>query len=910
MKNGKNFNIVAIMKKIMRLFVFVATVAMALASCQKNEINDPTPQEVEYKFLLANAETKATVGETCVEWATGDWLGSFTNSNNGYSKITVTDGLASFSVYSSGGLSVGDKIYFYYPYDSEAGSERTAVSMSISTTQNGVDNMPMASLPFTVTTASEDNQTLYAGEIKMANLGSVIEFNVYTETAEYVDEIIESVAFEANENIAGAFTFDLTEVDYSNIETLAISGYGEKTVVVSASENLVVGTKEAPAVLKMVVAPGSYTGNVVVKTNAATYTFPIASAKEFSRSAIKPLGLKLREDVREENASREVTISFATTDQRVSQSGDSQVWENDGITFINTKANSTNAVVGNVNPVRLYKNSNIKIEAPGYITKIEFNSATGDYFTNLKTLLPNASVSGQIVTEVYDGSSTSVLYSLTTGQVRLNSITVTYSVSGETPDQPSPEDVILSSIEVSEPQTEYTVGDSFDEPTVTAKYSDNSTKEVDATFSGYNMNEAGTYTVNVSYTEDDVTVETSYDIVVKAKDPVDVVAHTVTWDLSKDETSEATESKIAWDSDGVSMVNSKGTAQPGANNYYPGVDNRTSTRFYNGNTLTISPKTGYAIESVVFTATTTNYATAFKGSTWTNAAAVVSEMAVTLNPEDGRDEISANITGTCGFTKVVVNLVPAEGYVKPVVVLSSIAVSGQTTSYTVEDTFTFDGTVTATYSNGSTNTVNPTSVSAPDMTTEGTKEVTVTYTEDEVTKTATYTITVSPKATEPEQPEEPETTPKFVKVTSEPTDWSGTYLIVYESGNVAFDGSRTTMDAASNTKTVTISNGEIEANDAMMSITFDIAKNGTVYTIKSKSGYYIGNNSDSNSLTSSTSTKYDNTITLNTDKSVQIVGKGKSVLRYNATSGQTRFRYFKSSTYTNQKAIHLYKLAD
>ena len=67
-------------------------------------------------------------------------------------------------------------------------------------------------------------------------------------------------------------------------------------------------------------------------------------------------------------------------------------------------------------------------------------------------------------------------------------------------------------------------------------------------------------------------------------------------------------------------------------------------------------------------------------------------------------------------------------------------------------------------------------MSSPDMSTAGDKEITVTYTEDEVTVTAKYTITVSPKATEPE---EPSTTPKFVKVTSAPTDWSGTYLIVW-----------------------------------------------------------------------------------------------------------------------------------
>ncbi len=87
------------------------------------------------------------------------------------------------------------------------------------------------------------------------------------------------------------------------------------------------------------------------------------------------------------------------------------------------------------------------------------------------------------------------------------------------------------------------------------------------------------------------------------------------------------------------------------------------------------------------------------------------------------------------------------GDTPPVVAtLVSIAVSGQKTVFTVGDTFVFDGTVTASYSNGTSKKVTPTSVSEPDMTTAGTKEVTVSYTEGEVTKTAKYDITVNAAA--------------------------------------------------------------------------------------------------------------------------------------------------------------------
>ena len=74
--------------------------------------------------------------------------------------------------------------------------------------------------------------------------------------------------------------------------------------------------------------------------------------------------------------------------------------------------------------------------------------------------------------------------------------------------------------------------------------------------------------------------------------------------------------------------------------------------------------------------------------------------------------------------------------------LTSITVSGQTTSYVRGSTFSFDGVCTASYSDGSIKTVTPTSVSSVNTSTIGSKTVTVTYTEDEVTKSTSYTINV------------------------------------------------------------------------------------------------------------------------------------------------------------------------
>ena len=144
----------------------------------------------------------------------------------------------------------------------------------------------------------------------------------------------------------------------------------------------------------------------------------------------------------------------------------------------------------------------------------------------------------------------------------------------------------------------------------------------------------------------------------------------------------------------------------------------------------------------------------------------------------------------------------------------------------------------------------------------------------------------------------------YAKVTSTADLTDGTYLIVYEAGNLAFDGSLATLDASGNTFAVTIENSTITTADDTQAFTIDM----TAGTIKSASGFYIGQTTDGNGMKTSADEAYVNTISIDDEGNAVIVASGKPYLRYNANSGQERFRYFKSSTYTNQKAIALYKL--
>ncbi len=145
----------------------------------------------------------------------------------------------------------------------------------------------------------------------------------------------------------------------------------------------------------------------------------------------------------------------------------------------------------------------------------------------------------------------------------------------------------------------------------------------------------------------------------------------------------------------------------------------------------------------------------------------------------------------------------------------------------------------------------------------------------------------------------------YVKVT--PTDdlTSGTYLIVYEDGSLAFNGGLESLDAVGNSIAVTINNNTIPSSSEVDAATFTYDK--TAGTLKSASGYYIGQTSDANGLASSETTAYTNTVSIDANGNADIVSSGGAYLRYNSASNQTRFRYYKSSSYTGQKAIQLYK---
>ena len=147
----------------------------------------------------------------------------------------------------------------------------------------------------------------------------------------------------------------------------------------------------------------------------------------------------------------------------------------------------------------------------------------------------------------------------------------------------------------------------------------------------------------------------------------------------------------------------------------------------------------------------------------------------------------------------------------------------------------------------------------------------------------------------------------FVKVSDANSLEDGAYLIVYEEKGLAFDGGLETLDGTGNTIEVKISENKIVADEYNKAAMFTIESAGdNSYTVLAANGKYIGQSSDANGLSAQDDAIY-NTISFD-ENGINIIASGGAYLRYNSASNQTRFRYYKSSSYTNQEPIALYKL--
>lgn len=189
---------------------------------------------------------------------------------------------------------------------------------------------------------------------------------------------------------------------------------------------------------------------------------------------------------------------------------------------------------------------------------------------------------------------------------------------------------------------------------------------------------------------------------------------------------------------------------------------------------------------------------------------------------------------------------------------------------------------------------------------ERTATVTLSY---EGAADATVTVTQAAKATETQK--------YYVKVTEEPADWSGTYLVVCESESVAMDGSKTSAAEIKKPISVTITSNGIQQTNDVDAICVVVEKHDTQlggYYIKTVSGYGIYSPktpgfSASQSLNTYKKYSYSFELSASSDLAVAclvIEGGAVNYMRYNASSDV--FGHYDSNG--KQTPVQLYKLQD
>ena len=450
-------------KQIFALGLMLAA-TFTLTNCAKEiEGSVQEPESVAYPFeiVASTVDTKTVNDGMATKWAEGDEI-------NLFHAVGETDEYKNDTPYSNGeghpfvisdvynGIFAGELCepldpqqvydwYAFYPYSSyiktpaniSSGYMPVGSKSNEKQTQTGNDNMAhVAGANYPLAGRATAVPAGDTPEITMSHLSSLIAVNVTNNTEENL--IVKDVVFTAPVDIVGTYYINFA----GEITPDSFKSSGPSYVSSTATLNVENGTalaKGKSAKFYLAVRPFTAAANstLMLSVNGCQKTFDVANPVEFKAGKIKTLNFAYEEVAEPEPepepeqpiGTHTVTISFASTAQRTSLSASEQVWENEDVVLTNSKGSSTNNVADYSNPARFYKSSNISITAPGNITKVEFNSSTGDYLTNLQNSLTGESTNGNSVVMELDGSSNSVTYTLSGGQVRLNTLTVTYVIA-------------------------------------------------------------------------------------------------------------------------------------------------------------------------------------------------------------------------------------------------------------------------------------------------------------------------------------------------------------------------------------------------------------------------------------------------------------------------------------------------
>ena len=865
--------------------------------------------------IFAAATTAGNTATDCYI-TFNNWIVTGVKNSNAY----VTDGTKGFIIYqSSHGFAVGDvlngtvacKVQLYKGAAELTTLTKTTQGLSVSTggvapvneldaegiaALSGVNTGSLIKVSGECTTESTNYyiagiqlyNTLFAFDAPTAGKnyncsGVYVQFNSTKEmlprSAADIEEIVEEGAPEAP-------TFSPAAGTYTEVQSVTLSCETQGATIYYTTDGTT--PTNSSAVYSSAISVGE------------TMTIKAIAIKNEIESALATAAytINLPED---ENTSKTWDLSVASYDNDAS--ADKVTWSATYVSMVVDKDKSSTAAnnylggdANNRTSSRMYKDSKLTITPTGkQITTITFAAVSSTYATALaSSTWTNATAEANGSNVVVTVASTGAVSAAIGGTCGFTEVRVVYT------------DVDTSI--PAEPTFSLTAGTYTEAQSVTLACETQGATIYYTTDSSTPTNASTQYTTAINVGET-MTIKA-----VAIKDdkssPVATATYTInlpedentskTWDLSiASYDNDASADKVTWSATYVSMVVDKDKSSTAANNYLGGDNNRTSSRMYKDSKLTITP-TGKQITTITFVAVSSTYAEALANSTWTNATAEANSTHVVVTAA-GAGPVSATIGGTCGFTAIRVAYTDIDASI-PATPTFSVAAGTYTSAQSVEIScetqgatiyYTIDGSdpdnTKAQYSGA---------ISVEESMTI--KAIAIKDDKSSAMATAAYTINI------PELPEDGTGT-TYAKITSAADLTNGEYLIVYEdvAGSVAFNGALETLDAVSNTVAVVASNGSIAGTESIDNATFTIAAKDGGYSIKSSSNKYIGFTNYNNGLSASDEDAFTNSISFDQDGAVIGItfDAGTITLRYNNTSNQTRFRYYKSG----QQTIQLYK---
>ena len=351
----------------------------------------------------------------------------------------------------------------------------------------------------------------------------------------------------------------------------------------------------------------------------------------------------------------------------------------------------------------------------------------------------------------------------------------------------------------------------------------------------------------------------------------------------------------------------------------PPAINNSALRLYQGSPsggyVTISGVSGVNIQSITlytssaYASTTVGYSVD-GGAAPTSGKSVARNSSYTIN-EINKQSVSIYCLGTTKETRLEIAKIVVK-YTKEDITLSSIALSGDyQTVFSQYDIFNHNNlVVTATYSNGSKSDVTSlANFSTPDMIAIGNKTVTVSYTENEVTKEATYDITVNKKIF---SQIEPITAYRKITSTAEIVD-GGQYVIVYTAGKKGLLADASNVSDATPADVVFEGNGTISTANAaaMTEITFEHNAGANYYLNIGNSKYIQAGSSSTSDLDVATGKDNNALWTIGFDAegnveitSVAVTDRG---ILYSAGNSFKNYKTSNRGNKTGYPAIQLYQ---